>query len=59
MAECVGGRYCIDVSHQIEHQQDKYNKIHGGLRWSAIDNNTPNNQPKIGGRDGGEYTGEV
>ena len=49
----------VNVDHQIEHQQDKYNKIHGGLRWSAIDNNTPNNQPKIGGRDGGEYTGEV
>jgi hypothetical protein len=40
---------------------DKINKheIHHGLRQPSINNDSQNNQPKTGSRDGGKYGGEV
>jgi hypothetical protein len=41
-------------------QRKKYkNIIHGGIYWSPIGKPKHNNQPKTGGRDGGEHGGDI
>jgi len=45
------------VSNQTMKKQN--NKIHRGLKWLPIEKKTHNNQPKTGGRDGGDHLGEA
>jgi hypothetical protein len=40
-------------------EKTKIIKILRGLRWLPINQYTHNNQPKTGGRDGGDYGGEA
>jgi hypothetical protein len=42
----------------MERQKNQYEKHHG-IKWPPIDHFAHNNQPKTGGRDGGEYEGEI
>ncbi len=39
--------------------QKNENKIHGGVNRPPIGGSKHNNQPKTGGRDGGEYGGDM
>jgi len=39
--------------------KNKKNNLHRGLRLPPINNNTHNNQPKTGGRNGGDYGGDA
>ena len=50
-SHCLGCR--------IEQQKINKYKIHRGLKWPLVNDFKCNNQPKIGGRDGEVYGGEV
>ena len=57
--ECGGGG--VIASFRASHQtmKTKLIKIRRGLEWPPIDKITHNNQPKTGGRNGGDYGGEA
>ena len=43
----------------MEQRKNNENKIHGGVNWPPIGGPKHNNQPKTGGRDGGEHGGDM
>jgi hypothetical protein len=47
------------LGRQTERRKIKFIKIRRGLKQPPIDQTSHNNQPKTGGRDGGDYGGEA
>jgi len=54
-----GGTPSNRLGRQIERRKINENEIQHGLRWLPINEIVHNNQPKTGGRDGGDYGGEA
>ena len=55
---CVGGILpSFGAANKVT--KTKKNKIRRGLRWPPIGKKSHNNQPKTGGRNGGDYGGEA
>jgi hypothetical protein len=60
----AGGGACGEtlsrrLGRQMEQHKNYKNTIHGGIYWPPIGKPKHNNQPKTGGRDGGEHGGDI
>ncbi len=47
------------LGHRMEQHKNDKNTIHGGIYRLPIGKPKHNNQPKTGGRDGGEHEGDI
>jgi hypothetical protein len=43
----------------MKRRKNDKNTIHGGIYWPSVGGLKHNNQPKTGGRDGGEHEGGI